>query len=123
MCKNTYLYLLLGLLFMNCSSDNSNMDNISEEFSVVGSWELTSYTFENSYDFNKDGVASNDFISETACFDDIFINLNADGTGEIIDPNNLSFSFRPSESKRHLLLFSSIFNLSKLRLILLHIID
>lgn len=69
------------------------MDDLPEAFTVIGTWKLTSYTFENSYDFNKDGKSSNDFMSETACFDNITLNLNADGTGETIASTQLEFSF------------------------------
>lgn len=93
MSHNIYLTLLLSLLFINCSSDSSNMDDGGEKFTVVGTWKLTSYTFENSYDFNQDGKSSNDFMLETACFDDITMILNADGTGETIASTQLDFTF------------------------------
>ena len=93
MFNKVYISLLVSLFFINCSSDSTDMGEVPEEFSVVGTWKLTSYTFENRYDFNKDGTSSNDFMLETACFDNNTITLNANRTGESIVPAALEFSF------------------------------
>lgn len=67
---------IAACLITACTSNND------APVSLVGTWKLTSYTLEGSYDINGDGVSSNDVISETnGCFlDDTWV-FNSDQTG------------------------------------------
>lgn len=52
-----------------------------EETGIVGVWKLTSLEIGEPFDFNGDGSASTDLMAETDCYQDEFINFNADFTG------------------------------------------
>ncbi|MDC9724061.1 MAG: DUF5004 domain-containing protein [Urechidicola sp.] len=66
--------ILMIFSFISCSSSEDEIDTI------YGTWELTSYTLENEYDFNNDGIASNNVLSEIDCFSDLTFTLNNDST-------------------------------------------
>ncbi|MBO0320738.1 DUF5004 domain-containing protein [Muricauda sp. CAU 1633] len=92
----TILFSLILITF-SCSNDSEGDESeVDEPITMVGTWQLTSYTFENSYDFNGDGTSSNDFIEETNCFTDVRIIFNEDGTGEQI-ATSLSFTIIDDE--------------------------
>ncbi|MXN91864.1 hypothetical protein GR160_11585 [Flavobacterium sp. Sd200] len=47
---------------LSCSGDDDN-DNVS----LTGTWKLTSATLPEAVDFNNDGTASTDVMTETGC--------------------------------------------------------
>lgn len=83
------LFLMCFLLF-NCSSDNENGDN-EQENNIVGVYKISSYTLDNSFDINQDGISSHDFIAETNCFENETFVLNKNGIGEKINGSRLEF--------------------------------
>ncbi len=55
--------------------------NPTEEVEIPGTWKLTLIQLENAYDFNGDGTASSNLMSETNCYQNELINFNMDFTG------------------------------------------
>lgn len=67
---------LLGVFILSCSSDDGNG---SENASIVGTWNITSFQTSQSYDLNDDGESSNDLVEELDCFTSV-ISFTDDGT-------------------------------------------
>ncbi|WP_046756387.1 hypothetical protein [Kordia jejudonensis] len=74
--KKLVLLTVLSIFLISCSSD----DDAAAEITLTGTWRMTSFEVENSYDFNGDGTASRDLISETNCYQNETILINANGT-------------------------------------------
>ncbi|WP_181248526.1 lipocalin family protein [Flavobacterium magnum] len=80
--KNFKLYLLAAagcLAMTSCSSDDDE-DNNSGNASLVGTYELTSAVTPLAQDFDGDGDASTNLVTEGACYNDSWIAFHADGT-------------------------------------------
>jgi hypothetical protein len=89
MKKNKTLVLLFFMMILGACSSNDE-DVLA---SIEGTWKLTSYTLENSYDINQDGMSSNDIISETdGCFlEDTWV-FNSDHTGRTTQSSILTLA-------------------------------
>lgn len=75
---NIYKYILMGCVlavFVSCATEYNNSP-------VVGEWKLTAALIENAYDFNNDGEASNNLMTETGCLQNEFIYFDEDYFGE-----------------------------------------
>src|SRR5690606_23234343 len=75
------LFSLLLTLFMVSCSDDDNASNAS----IEGIWELRSLSVESAFDFNDDGTSSTDLIDEVPCYDDDYLEFNADGSVQIVN--------------------------------------
>lgn len=76
--KSILSFLILSVLFISCSSDDSS--DSSEDISpVVGVWNLTGVNINIAQDPNEDGTASTNMVDELPCLTGI-ININANGT-------------------------------------------
>ena len=73
--KKLLLFPVLSLFLFACSSD----DDAAPIDPLVGTWRMTAYEVENSYDFNGDGTASRNLIAETNCYQNETIQINAGG--------------------------------------------
>jgi len=68
---------LIAFVFISCSSD----DDETEQVSIVETWKLISLTSQNNYDFNEDGIDSNDLILELNCHPNQTLVFKSNGTG------------------------------------------
>ncbi|PTX63880.1 hypothetical protein C8N46_101489 [Kordia periserrulae] len=84
--KKLILLSVLSLGLFACSSD----DDVTTVDPLVGTWRMTAFEVENAYDFNGDGTASNELISETNCYQNETIQINADGTA-LVTSNSFLF--------------------------------
>lgn len=75
--RKIILLSALSLFLFACSSDDDNAPTVDP---IVGTWRMTAYEVENSYDFNGDGTASRELISETNCYQNETIQINEGGT-------------------------------------------
>jgi hypothetical protein len=78
--KKLFLLSALSLFLVACSSDD---DAVAVD-PLVGTWRMTAFEVENPYDFNEDGTASRNLITETNCYQNETIQINADGTAVAI---------------------------------------
>ena len=78
--KSTHLLLLLAITFSfnACQSDD---DNNEAQTTAKGTWRMQSLELGSEYDFNGDGTASNDIISETNCLQNETYSFGIDGNG------------------------------------------
>jgi hypothetical protein len=74
--KKLLLATVVCLSLFSCASD----DDAASIDPLVGTWRMTSFEVENPYDFNEDGTASRNLITETNCYQNETIQINADGT-------------------------------------------
>ncbi len=80
------LFSVLSVFLFSCASD----DDVAPETGLAGTWKMTSYEVENPYDFNGDGTASRNLITETNCYQNETIQLNADGSALAISTSYLT---------------------------------
>lgn len=64
--KRLMSILFISILFASCSSDD---DNDSSDSTIVGAWTLTEANLAVPIDFNNDGTADRNFLSEVPCFE------------------------------------------------------
>jgi hypothetical protein len=64
MKKVFFAAALIGLTFAACSDDDGQQANVS----VEGTWKLTGFTLDEPVDFNNNGTASANLITETGCY-------------------------------------------------------
>ncbi len=76
--KSILSFLILSVLFISCSSDDSS-DSSDEISPVVGIWSLTELNINIAQDPNEDGTASTNMVDELPCITGV-ININASGT-------------------------------------------
>lgn len=93
------------LLFASCAGQDMD-DILSEEYNarmlnvfiydkdLVGDWEVSALIINEEVDFNMDGVASNNLVAQTSCFDKSTITFNGDKT---FSATNYSLSIRTGE--------------------------
>ena len=74
--KKLLLFSVLSIFLFSCSSD----DDTTPPPTIAGTWKMTLYEVETPYDFNGDGTANRDLITETNCYQNETILFNADGT-------------------------------------------
>ena len=58
------LFCSAMIAFASCSKDDDNNENAS----IVGTWNAVSLTTSQSFDYNGDGVESDDIFEEVPCF-------------------------------------------------------
>lgn len=76
--KKIALFAFAGLLSLaSCSEDDSTA--VNTETSIVGTWKLTSFNMNESFDLNNDGTASTSLISESGCYNNSNIVFNSNG--------------------------------------------
>ena len=75
--RKLILLSALSLFLFACSSDDDNATPTVDP--ILGTWKMTSFEVENSYDFNGDGTASRELISETNCYQNETIQINEGG--------------------------------------------
>ncbi|WP_353778677.1 hypothetical protein [Winogradskyella sp. 3972H.M.0a.05] len=66
----------------DCGDDG----NGQTEVDIVGTWQLTAWIGEEPIDLNNDGTENIDFLQEMDCYNNEFLEFNADGTG--VSTNN-----------------------------------
>lgn len=71
--------IFAGLTLTSCSSDDNN-DSGSNEVEIAGVYNLTEFNTAEPTDFNQDGTANTNQVSETNCYSGSKITLNADGS-------------------------------------------
>lgn len=64
--KRLMSVLFIAILYSSCSSDDNND---SSENNIVGAWTLTEANLVVPIDFNNDGTANQNFITEVPCFE------------------------------------------------------
>ncbi|WP_298508468.1 hypothetical protein [uncultured Kordia sp.] len=77
--RKLILLSALSLFLFACSSD----DDAPAVDPLLGTWRMTSYEVENEYDFNGDGTASREIISESNCYQNETILINEGGTATV----------------------------------------
>jgi len=61
--------LFVALVFLwSCSTDSDDADEVMEEATIVGSWQVASFRVVTGFDLNSDGTSSDDIIDELPCF-------------------------------------------------------
>jgi len=75
--KKIVFTLLIASLLFSCKKDDDGDSGTSLE----GTWKLTSFTTETGFDFNEDGTASNNVMSETNCYQNETVLFNGNGSG------------------------------------------
>ncbi|MCX7547804.1 hypothetical protein OS188_07555 [Xanthomarina sp. F1114] len=70
------------LVLMSCSSDDD--DGAPMEVTPEGTWKLVSLHIETAFDFNGDGISDTNLYDETPCYDNDFVQLNADGSARVV---------------------------------------
>lgn len=77
--KNANLLLLLVIIsiFSACQSDDNDREALSN---IVGTWRIQALELRSEYDFNGDGITSNNLLLETNCANGIYT-FNNDGSG------------------------------------------
>lgn len=79
--KNLKLLMLsiMGCVAMvSCDNDDDNNNNQNDD--IVGTYRMTSWNAPMAGDFNDDGVSSTNFMTESNCFNNSTMTVNANGT-------------------------------------------
>jgi len=77
--KNLFRFAFLSLfIVISACVTNDDEDVITD---LAGTWKMTSFSSENAYDLNGDGVANTDVIVESGCYQNETLDFNANGTG------------------------------------------
>jgi hypothetical protein len=63
--KKIFLLAVSCFAILSCSSDDEGTSSAS----LVGTWKVTSFTTGVGVDFNNDGTASTNFLTESGCYD------------------------------------------------------
>lgn len=79
--KNLFKIFALALIISSCSSDD---DASSSNNSVEGTYRLTSFTTETSFDLDGDGDSSTNLLEETGCLQNETLVFLANNTGSAI---------------------------------------
>lgn len=74
--KKIAFTLLMATLLFSCKKD----DDGNTQVSVEGNWKLTAFTTETGFDFNEDGTASNNVMSETNCYQNETVLFSGNGS-------------------------------------------
>lgn len=74
------LFLAAAAISFAACSDDDNDNNGNNTPDLQGVYELTSLKVAESVDFNMDGIASDNLVDESICYDGGHITLNADNT-------------------------------------------
>lgn len=83
--KKIALLAIAVVTLISCSDDDTIVNNEPEpvaEVPIAGTWKLTELYFNNAADYNNDGIASHDMLSETGCMLQSKIKFNEDKTLE-----------------------------------------
>ena len=72
--KNYIVAFFFGLLLFNCSNEE-----MVEEVSIIGEWELTEWRIGLEADINKDGVGSFNLLDEIDCNNREAISIDEQG--------------------------------------------
>ncbi len=83
--KKILLVVLLAVTAFACGTD----DDASSDVSVSGTWNLTYFGGETPVDFNGDGTASANIITETGCYAGSNIVFMSEGTAIV---NNTTYA-------------------------------
>ncbi|WP_299208648.1 hypothetical protein [uncultured Dokdonia sp.] len=91
--KNFFKFLTITLLAVtvSCSSDDdagSSVDNNS----IEGTFRLTSFVTQTSYDLDGDGDSSNDLLIETDCYQNQTLTFNEGNNGFFTSTSFLNIS-------------------------------
>jgi hypothetical protein len=76
------MFAIVAFVFVSCNDDEVTIDDGGDSVSVEGNFRLTEFNTENGYDFNEDGTASPNLITETNCYLNETVVFNADLSGE-----------------------------------------
>lgn len=79
--------VVLVTLFFACSKDDGNGIDFGEndpvrniqKSEIIGEWSLYSLIVYSTFDFDQDGIASNELIDQNDCFSKL-LRINEDGT-------------------------------------------
>ncbi|MFK7750151.1 MAG: hypothetical protein AB8B65_17295 [Kordia sp.] len=85
--RKILLLSAFSLFLVACSSDD---DAPAPADPIVGTWKMTSYEVENSYDFNNDGTANRDLLIETNCYQNETIQINEGGAAIVLSNSFLT---------------------------------
>ncbi|WP_179008324.1 lipocalin family protein [Winogradskyella forsetii] len=75
------LVIACALYLLSCSSDD---DGSSSNANPEGIWTLTTLSIETAFDFNEDGIATQNLFKETPCYDDDYVSFDADGSARLV---------------------------------------
>lgn len=70
------MLLAAGCFATACSDD----DNGNDTADFVGTYDMTEFNGPNAVDFDGDGDSSDNFLDESACYDNSTLRINSDGT-------------------------------------------
>lgn len=76
--KNNFSFLIIFPVFIICNSCSNDDD--SNQTSLVGTWELTTWTIGVPIDLNDDSVASSNLLDEADCTNNDTVVFKTDGT-------------------------------------------
>lgn len=82
--NSIFFFLMLSIFLASCSKEDSNVE------SVVGTWELTTWTVNIPIDLNNDTVTSTNLLDESVCENNELLIFETNGT---VFSNN---TFNPS---------------------------
>jgi hypothetical protein len=88
--KKFVLLALSAFGLLSCSGDDDN--NSTDNVSLTGTWKLTAATLPVGTDFNNDGIASTDFITETRCFNNSTITFTDDVASAILNMQSVDIA-------------------------------
>jgi len=97
--KNITFLALAAFMTLSCSDD----DKTSAMPSIQGTYKLTSFRTNQVFDFNNDGMATEDFLTESGCYanstvvlgtdNSSVINLGNSGIDYVIPPDTNQFTY------------------------------
>lgn len=77
--------IFASFLLNSCDSWEDPGDTISgETFTITGTWKLTELNLDEPFDFNHDGTASKNLMTETNCYQNELMTFFPNSTGTII---------------------------------------
>lgn len=77
MKKIAFFALAACLTLASCSDDDSTA--VNNETSIVGTWKLTAFEMNESFDLNNDGTLTTSLITESGCYNNSNIVFNSNG--------------------------------------------
>jgi len=78
MKKLGFIAFAACITLASCADDDSN-ESVNGNVALEGTWELTTFNLQGGVDLNNDGTISENFMTETGCFDNSTVVFNNNG--------------------------------------------
>lgn len=90
--KKLALLAVVAFNLTGCTNDEELFAGFEPPFSASGKWKLTAMQVETPVDINGDGIATTDYMTETGCYQDEFLEFYSDATGMAISNSYLNLT-------------------------------